>query len=134
MVSIIVCKHRLLRASSALSSPAPHMLYIQSILEKSLGEHCVYYSRTTQQMRRGGLICFGGRFTAKWRTFQMSLKPKHQERNQGQFLGKKSPFWYLKLSLATLPSTTEISKSTFSQAHQSAFSFHLNFMHNSYPY
>lgn len=50
VVSIIVCKHRFLKASSVLSSPAPHMLYIQSILEKSLGEHYVYYSRATQQM------------------------------------------------------------------------------------
>lgn len=89
VVSIIVCKHRLLKASSVLSSPAPHMLYIQSILEKSLGEHCVYYSRRTQQMGGGGLICFGGQFSAKWRTFLMSFKTKYQERNQGQLLGKE---------------------------------------------
>lgn len=88
VVSIRVCKHRFLKASSVLSSPAPRMLYIQSILEKSLGEHCVYYSRTTQQMGGGGLISPGAWFTAKWRAFLMSFKPKHQERNQGRFSGK----------------------------------------------
>lgn len=50
VVSIIVCKHRSLKASSELSSAATHMLYIQFILESRLGERRVYSSRGTQPM------------------------------------------------------------------------------------
>lgn len=50
VVSIIVCKHRSLKASSELSSAATHMLYIQFILESRLGERHVYSSRVTQPM------------------------------------------------------------------------------------
>lgn len=53
VVSIIVCKHRSLKASSELSSAATHMLYIQFILESRLGERCVYSSRVAQPMAAG---------------------------------------------------------------------------------
>lgn len=93
VVSIIVCKHRLLKASSELSSPATHMLYIQFILETRLEEHSVYNSRVTQLM--GGRVCLGvsrpSLFTAKWRSRLMSSKPKHQERSQGQLPFRESP-------------------------------------------
>lgn len=87
VVSIIVCKHRLLKASSELSSPATHMLYIQFISENRSGEHHVYNSAN------GHWVCLrvsrSSLFTAKWRSPLMSSKPKHQERNQGQFSLKK---------------------------------------------
>lgn len=53
VVSIIVCKHRSLKASSELSSAATHMLYIQFILESRLGEPRVYSSRVAHPMAAG---------------------------------------------------------------------------------
>lgn len=116
VVSIIVCKHRFLKASSGLSSPAPHMLYIQSISEKSLGEHCVYCSRATNKW---GLICPGGWFTAKWRGL---LNQSITRETKANSLERQS-FLVPAVAPGHPSSATELSKNTFSQDRQNAFSF-----------
>lgn len=123
VVSIRVCKHRFLKASSVLSSPAPRMLYIQSILEKSLGEHCVYYSRTTQQMGGGwsplGLDSqqSGGPF---WCLSNQSIK------REIKAVSLENLSFLVPAVASGYPSSTaELSKNTFSEAHQKAFSFPL---------
>lgn len=90
VVSIIVCKHRLLKASSELSSPATHMLYIQFALENRLGEYGVYNSRVTPLM--GGLSAWGSpdrHYSQLSGGLWCLLNQKHQERSQGQLSLKK---------------------------------------------